>query len=102
METIVEQIINNFDFAYMLAVNILTYIIIKTIDVFNGEKKVSIIIKRACLLLSIILVTSIYYYNGVNNIILINSAIATPVSWSWLFKPIFAKFNIDYKKTQND
>ena len=98
MEDVFNQIINNFDFAYMLCVNILTYVIIKIIDIFNGEKKVPIIIKRACLLLSVILVTSIYYCNGVNNIILINSAIAAPVSWNWLFKPIFAKFNIDYKK----
>ena len=38
MENIINNLINNFDFAYMLAINILTYIIIKTIDNFNIGK----------------------------------------------------------------
>ena len=80
MENIFNQVINNFDFAYILIVNILTYIIIKIIDYFNGDKKVFIIIERCCLLLSILMITVIYRYCGANNIILLNSAMAAPIS----------------------
>ena len=74
MENIITNLINNFDFAYMFAINILTYIIIKTIDSFNGTRKVKTYIKRICLLISILIITILYKYNGYDNdIILINS-----------------------------
>ena len=96
---IINQIINNFDFVYMLIINLLTYLIIKSIDSINGDKKVSTWTKRLVLLFSIILVYSYYKINNYpNNIILINSTIAAPVFWSWVLKPILNKFNIDYKK----
>lgn len=98
MEHIFEQIVNQFDFAYMLAVNILTYIVIKIVDNFNGDDKVPLLQKRIILILSIAIVTSIYFvFDYSNKIILINSAIATPVSWSWIFKPWFEKIGIGYK-----
>ena len=101
MENVTTNLINNFDFAYMLAINILTYIIIKTIDSFNGTKRVKVYIKRLCLLVSIIVVTILYKYSGyTNNIILINSAIASPVAWSWIFKPVFDKIGIGYNKNK--
>lgn len=96
---IINQIINNFDFVYMLVINVLTYIIIKSIDSINGDKKVSTWTKRLVLLFSIIFVFIGYKINNYpNNIILINSTIAAPVFWSWCLKPILNKFNIDYKK----
>ena len=42
----VNQIINNFNFAYMLSINILTYMLIKTLDYFNKDKQVNLFIKR--------------------------------------------------------
>lgn len=99
IETIINQIINNFDFAYMLVINVLTYIIIKLIDYFNGDKDVSKIIKRFCLICSIIIVSAIYIYCNYNNkTVIVNSAILAPVFWSWVLKPICVKLNIDYKK----
>ena len=101
MENIINNLINNFDFAYMLAINILTYIIIKTIDSFNGTRKVKTYIKRICLLISILIVTVLYKYNGYDNdIILINSAIVSPIAWSWIFKPLFNKIGIGYNKNK--
>lgn len=98
MENIVEQIINQFDFAYMLAVNILTYIVIKVVDTFNGAAKVPLLQKRIIFILAVIVVTIIYFiFDYSNRIILVNSAIAAPVSWSWIFKPLFDKFGIGYK-----
>ena len=101
MENVITNLINNFDFAYMLSINILTYIIIKTIDSFNGTRKVKTYIKRICLLISILIVTVLYKYNGyTNNIILINSAMASPIAWGWIFKPLFNKIGIDYNKNK--
>lgn len=99
---IINQIINNFDFSYMFIVNVLTYIIIKIIDYLNGDAKVQKLVKRICLLISIIFVAIIYKLVSYNsNIVLINSAILAPVFWSWILKPICIKFGIDYKKIDN-
>lgn len=99
---IINQIINNFDFSYMFIVNVLTYIIIKIIDYLNDDAKVHKLIKRICLLVSIIFVAIIYkLINYDSNVILINSAILAPVFWSWILKPICIKLGIDYKKIDN-
>lgn len=99
IDTIINQIINNFDFAYMFTVNILTYIIIKFIDFLNGEKDVNKLTKRLCLIVSIIIIGIIYILcDYTNKIIILNSAILAPVFWSWILKPICVKLNIDYKK----
>lgn len=103
MEQIIDYIINNilsnFDFRYMLSVNVLTYIIIKVIDELNKEKKVSTLIKRVVLVISIILISVVYKLIGYdNNIELVNSAILAPVFWSWIAKPICSKLGINYKQ----
>lgn len=96
---IVRSILDNFDFAYMLAINICTYLLIKVIDAANGDKKVNVWTKRVCLLISIIVLTIIYIIVGYDNkIILVNSAILSPVFWSWVLKPICKWFKIDYKQ----
>lgn len=99
---IINQIINNFDFVYMLVINILTYLIIKTVDTLNGEKVISTWTKRIILIISIIFVFIGYKINNYpNNIILINSTIAVPVFWSWILKPILHKLGVDYKQINN-
>ena len=103
MEQIIDYIINNilsnFDFRYMLSVNVLTYIIIKVVDELNKEKKVSTLIKRVVLVISIILISIVYKLIGYdNNIELVNSAILAPVFWSWIAKPICSKLGINYKQ----
>lgn len=99
---IINQIINNFDFVYMLIINLLTYLIIKSIDSINGDKKVSTWTKRLVLLFSIIAVYLYYKINNYpNNIILINSTIAAPVFWSWCLKPILNKLGVGYKQIDN-
>lgn len=40
IDVIVNGILSNFDFGFMFIVNVLTYIIIKVIDYFNGDNKV--------------------------------------------------------------
>lgn len=97
-EQIVNTIINNFDFTYCLIVNLLTYSVIKLIDMLNGEKEVKSIIKKLVLFICILLTGVVYYTLDVDIKIIINSAILAPVAWSWIFKPICKKLGIDYRR----
>lgn len=99
MDTIINQIISNFDFAYMFVVNILTYILIKIVDWANGDKVVPIWQKRLLLVISIIIVTCVYISVEYDNkIILVNSSIVAPIAWSWILRPIFNKLGAGYRQ----
>lgn len=98
ISTFIDSFVSTFNLQYMFIVNVLTYVIIKTIDELNGRKRVSTWQKRLVLIISCIVVSLIYkYYDYVNSIVLINSSIIAPVSWSWIFKPIMEKIGFDYK-----
>ena len=98
----ISQIINitieSFDFGFCVAVNILTYLIIKLIDELNGSHKVATWIKRGIMLIAVIIISMAYYVTGSNPKLIINSAILAPVFWSWIGKPICDKLNIGYRK----
>lgn len=98
MHEIIDQVINNFDIAYMLSINILTYLVIKVIDYFNKYEKVKLIIKRLVLIICTIVCCVIYkLFTYIDTQILINSTIAAPVFYSWIMKPFLQKFKIGYK-----
>ena len=47
----------------------------------------------------IIVLSVIYHFiDGENDKLVLNSAIVSPVFWSWFGKPIFKKLGIDYKE----
>lgn len=101
-EHILQSVIANFNFAYMITVNILTYIIINIIDIANGKAVVTFWQKRIVLLVSIVAIGIVYYYAPeVNFTTIVNSAIAAPVFWSWVLKPILTKCGIDYQSIDN-
>ena len=97
INNIMTTVISSFDFAYCISVNILTYLIIKFIDNLNGKKTVSTWSKRIVLLVVILFTGVLYKLVGCDNRILLNSAILSPVFWSWIIKPICKYFKIDYK-----
>lgn len=97
INNVITTIINSFDFAYCISVNVLTYLIIKIIDSLNGNKTVSTWSKRIVLLVVIFSTGVLYNLIGCDNKILLNSAILSPVFWSWIIKPICKYFKIDYK-----
>lgn len=101
IETIINSIINNFDFTYCLIVNILTYISIKLLDEVNKDKEVQTWLKRVVLIVAILSTGVLYAALGHDITILVNSAILAPVAWSWIFKPICKKLGIDYNKIDN-
>lgn len=102
LENIINRIFENFDFSYMLVINILTYIMIKVIDYANGEKILSTLMKRVCLCCSILFVSIIYWVIGYENYTcLVNSAISSPVFYSWCLKPILKHYKIGYNDLSN-
>lgn len=102
IDVIVDGILSNFDFGFMFIVNVLTYIIIKTIDYFNGDNKVPTWQKRCVLVISIAAMIGIYITAGYDNaIMLVNSAILAPVFWSWVVSPILKKLGVSYKDIDN-
>lgn len=102
IDVIVDGILSNFDFGFMFIVNVLTYIIIKTIDYFNGDNKVPTWQKRCVLVISIAAMIGIYITAGYDNtIMLVNSAILAPVFWSWVVSPILKKLGVGYKDIDN-
>lgn len=99
IDRILDLIITNFDFSYMITINVLTYIIIKGLDYLNKDKNVKTITKRIVLVISIIIVTISYILIDYQDYtVLINSAICAPVFYSWVLRPILIKCNIGYKK----
>lgn len=102
IDVIVDGILSNFDFGFMFIVNVLTYIIIKVIDYFNGDNKVPTWQKRCVLVISIATMAGIYIVSGYDNtIMLVNSAVLAPVFWSWVVSPILKKLGVGYKDIDN-
>ena len=102
IDVIVDGILSNFDFGFMFIVNVITYIIIKVIDYFNGDNKVPTWQKRCVLVISIVTMAGVYIGVGYDNVImLVNSAILAPVFWSWVVSPILKKLGVGYKDIDN-
>lgn len=98
IDSIINQVISNFDFAYMLCCNVLCFIMIKTHDEFNGNRKVPTWNKRLYLMIAIFVLGVVYYYaNEVKITVLVNSAVLAPVFWSWVASPVLKHFGIKYK-----
>lgn len=96
ISNIIQTTLESFDFAYCIIVNILTYIIIKSIS--DSGKHLTLWSKRKVLVIVILFTGLLYYFYGTEPRVLLNSAIVTPVFWSWILKPICHKFKIDYKQ----
>lgn len=102
IDSIINSMLSQFDFSYILAINIVTYIFIQIWDNLNGEKLLTTWEKRFMMLVATAIVLFSYklcHYD--NNIMLINSTIAAPVFWSWVLKPILSKLGVDYRNIDN-
>lgn len=92
----INNVINTFDFSYCIVTNVATYLMIKLLQDIN-IKYTTTWYKRLIFLFIALIISLVYYKGGVSFRVIINSIIIAPVSWSWIFKPLCAKFNIDYK-----
>lgn len=96
---IINTTLNSFDFAFCIIVNIMTYLSVTIINESKGSN-ITKWQKRLVFIIILILVSAVKILVGGQSIdLIINSAILAPVSWSWVFKPLCARFGIDYKST---
>lgn len=100
-QTIINNIIANFDFPFCITVNIGTYIIIKVITDYKKKTKISTWNKRLIFVLFGLITSIIYCITGSDIKIIFNSFIIAPISWSWIFKPICDKLKIGYNSKVN-
>ena len=100
LEEFIKDLLSRFDFAYMFAVNVLTYLLIKGIDSVNGDKAVSTAVKRLIAVLVGAGIGAITVKLGSEPTTMVYSFILSLVSWDIVFKPILNKLNdkINYKK----
>lgn len=96
----VRDMLSKFDFAYMLSVNIVTYLVIKFIDAVNGPKAVPTWLKRTTAVLVGIIIGIVIILQGADKIVIMYSFFISLVSWDAIFKPILKMLGskIDYKK----
>ena len=92
----IQTTLNSFDFAFCIAVNVLTYLLISIITK-HKNKNLGVWKKRLVLLVSIIIVGSLYTLGDTDIKLILNSSIIAPVFWSWVIKPICKFFKLDYK-----
>lgn len=97
----INDIFHSFDIPFCATVNIATYLLIKSIIDYKKCNNLSIWQKRLIFLAVGIVIGCFYCAMGSEYKIIFNSIILAPVSWSWVFKPIFAKLNIDYDDNIN-
>ena len=96
IEDVIRNLTTSFDFSYCIVVNVLAYLFITCfIDIAKGN--ITRTMKRVLLLISMAAVGIVYYAIGTDLKLIVNSAIIAPVSWSWIIKPVLAKFGYDYK-----
>ena len=99
--TIINNTISSFDFTFCIIANIATYLTIKSIIDYKKNCNFSTWNKRITFIIVSIIIAIIYYITGSDVKTIFNSFILAPVSWSWIFKPICKKFNIDYSNNYN-
>lgn len=96
IHTIITGTLESFDIAFCVSANIATYLIIKSIEDITHHTTLSIWSKRIVFIIVSLVIAVIYCIAGTDYRTILNSIILAPVSWSWVFKPICAKLNIDY------
>lgn len=99
LSEILRTTATSFDFAFVICVNVLAYLVIKLVDKLNGNKVVSTWNKRVITLVCALIIGVIYFSLKLGDVkVVLNSIILSFVFWSWIMKPILTFFNIDYRK----
>lgn len=101
IDNIINTTLNSFDIPFCITANIATYLVITTINSINHKIVKGIWPKRVIFLIVSFIIGAFYCYTNTDYKVIFNSIIIAPVSWSWIFKPICAKLDIDYKANIN-
>lgn len=100
-EQLFQYAVTNFNFAFVISINIIAYLIITLIG-YITKKEVNKVIKIGITIgVSIIL---FFLYGGITDVnkeVLLNSSILAPVAWDWVIKPLCKWIKIDYKQEES-
>lgn len=96
MDTLLSQLISNYNFNLILSINIISYLIIQLLHkIMFTPKSIKILIT---ILVSIAAGILYHFISDISTEVLVNSVILAPLAWDWVFKPILNKIGIDYKE----
>ena len=95
MEEILSQLISNYNFTFILSINIISYLIIQLLHLKIFTKRGIKI--GVTVIVSIIMGIIFHFISDTPTEVLVNSAILAPLAWDWVFKPILNKIGVDYK-----
>lgn len=101
-EQLFQYVANNFDFAFVISINVVAYLIIQLISVITKKEVTKAIKVITTICVSIAL---FFIYGEITTIdkeTLLNSSILAPVAWDWVIKPLCKWIKIDYKKEESD
>lgn len=96
-EQLFQYVATNFNFAFVISINVVAYLIITLIG-YLTKKEVTKAIK-ICITIGVS-IALFFLYGGITDIskdILLNSSILAPVAWDWVIKPLCKWIKIDYK-----
>ena len=96
-EQLFQYVATNFNFAFVISINVIAYLIITLIG-YLTKKEVTKAIK-ICITIGVS-IALFFLYGGITDIskdILLNSSILAPVAWDWVIKPLCKWIRIDYK-----
>ena len=99
MESLLIKLADIFSLEYMFSVIMASYLVIKVIDVLNGERTIASWLKRliTCTVGALILIIFIEF-TDVSVQCLVASFFAAIFVYDTAIKAFMKKFNIDYKK----
>lgn len=99
MEVLIERIFGIFSLEYMFSVIVASYLVIKLVDVLNGERVVPTWLKRliTCLVGAVFFVV-FAKFTDVTVQCLMASFFSAVFVYDMAIKVIIKKFNIDYRK----
>ena len=96
-EQLFQYVATNFDFSFVISINIIAYLIINLIGYITKKQ----IAKGIKIIITICVSVMLFFlYGGLtseNKDVLLNSAILAPVAWDWIIKPLCKWIKIDYK-----
>ena len=96
-EQLFQYVATNFNFAFVISINVVAYLIITLIG-YLIKKEVTKAIK-ICITIGVS-IALFFLYGGITDIskdVLLNSSILAPVAWDWVIKPLCKWIKIDYK-----
>lgn len=100
MDEQIKDLLLSFDWQYILSVNILTYVIIKSVDELNKDKIVTYSVKVLIAIVCGLLVSYILFNLGMIELSdCVHNFILSLVSWDYIIKPLLKLISkkLDYK-----